>query len=209
MAGQQAQSQRSNRYPNLLITVKRESTERSVTEAHSNPRTRLPNDNHRPRNKPGRTVFYNSNYRQTHPLRPSSMSCPKQCDRYLIEAETKQITVPSHPTGQPREPQQRGQYRNRKAELDWDHTFDLDQIDLYTIQTDSDNRSLMSFTSSSDQSFLSVWLFSRSNRLLREERTSTFFRSACTLCSWCCLSSYLRRTTNRSEENRFNVNKAN
>ena len=208
MAGQQPQSQRSNRYPNLLITVKRESTERSVTEPHSNPRTRRPNDNHRLRNKPSRTVFYNSNYRHTHPLRPSSMSCPKQCDRYLIEAETKQMTVPSHPTGQPREPQQRGQYRNRKAELDWDHTFDLDQIDLYTIQNDSDNRSLMSFTSSSDQSSLSVWLFSHSNRSLRRERT-TFFPSACTLRSRCCLSSYLRRKTNWSEENRFNANKTN
>jgi hypothetical protein len=144
MAGQQTQSQRSNRYPNLLITVKRESTERSVTENPPKPRTRRPTDNHRPRNKPGRTVFYNSNYRPSHLL------------RYPIEVETKKTNVPSHPIGQPREPQQRGQYRNRKAELDWDHTFDLDQVDAYTIQYDSDNRSLMSFTSSSDQSFFSV-----------------------------------------------------
>ena len=56
---------------------------------------------------------------------------------------------------QQREPKQRGQYRNRKAELDWDHAFDLDLIDLYSIQPDPDSRSLTSTISSSDHSFSS------------------------------------------------------
>ncbi|CAF1237968.1 unnamed protein product [Rotaria sordida] len=55
-----------------------------------------------------------------------------------------------------REPRQRGQYRNRKAELDWDHAFDLDQIDLYTTQNDIDNYSLTSIHSSGDNSLSSV-----------------------------------------------------
>ena len=156
MAGQQqAQSQYSNRHPKLLITVKRESAERSVTESYAHPRTP------RPRNHPGKTVFYNSNYRHSHLLRPTSVSStssswPKHCERYLNDVETKPSTPIEKKVAQPREPQQRGQYRNRKAELDWDHTFDLDQLELYTIQNDSDTRSLLSFTSSSDQSFLSV-----------------------------------------------------
>ena len=54
-----------------------------------------------------------------------------------------------------REPKQRGQYRNRKAELDWDHAFDLDLIDLYSSQPDPDSRSLTSTISSSDHSFSS------------------------------------------------------
>ena len=62
----------------------------------------------------------------------------------------------AYPAGQQRQPRQRGQYRNRKAELDWDHAFDLDLIDLYARQHDSDNHSLASITSSSDQSFTSV-----------------------------------------------------
>jgi hypothetical protein len=55
-----------------------------------------------------------------------------------------------------REPRQRGQYRNRKAELDWDHAFDLDLIDLYPTYNDADSRSLTSTISSSDHSFTSV-----------------------------------------------------
>ena len=55
-----------------------------------------------------------------------------------------------------REPKQRGQYRNRKAELDWDHAFDFDLIDLYTTRNDIDNCSLTSINSSSDNSFSSV-----------------------------------------------------
>ena len=54
-----------------------------------------------------------------------------------------------------KEPKQRGQYRNRKAELDWDHAFDLDLIDLYTPHIDVDSRSLTSTISSSDNSFSS------------------------------------------------------
>jgi len=56
----------------------------------------------------------------------------------------------------PREPRQRGQYRNRKAELDWDHAFDLDLIDLYPTYNDPDSRSLISTISSSDHSFSSI-----------------------------------------------------
>jgi hypothetical protein len=56
----------------------------------------------------------------------------------------------------PREPRQRGQYRNRKAELDWDHAFDLDLIDLYPTYNDLDSRSLISTISSSDHSFSSI-----------------------------------------------------
>jgi hypothetical protein len=55
-----------------------------------------------------------------------------------------------------REPEQRGQYRNRKAELDWDHAFDLDLIDLYTTHIDVDSHSLTSTISSSDNSFSSI-----------------------------------------------------
>ncbi len=55
-----------------------------------------------------------------------------------------------------REPKQRGQYRNRKAELDWDHAFDLDLIDLYPTSNDPDSRSLISTISSSDHSFSSM-----------------------------------------------------
>ena len=55
-----------------------------------------------------------------------------------------------------REPKQRGQYRNRKAELDWDHAFDLDLIDLYPTYNDIDTRSLLSTISSSDHSFSSI-----------------------------------------------------
>jgi len=55
-----------------------------------------------------------------------------------------------------REPKQRGQYRNRKAELDWDHAFDLDLIDLYPTNMDVDSHSLTSTISSSDNSFSSI-----------------------------------------------------
>ncbi|CAF2049281.1 unnamed protein product [Rotaria magnacalcarata] len=55
-----------------------------------------------------------------------------------------------------REPKQRGQYRNRKAELDWDHAFDLDLIDFYPTQNDIDSHSLTSTISSSDHSFSSI-----------------------------------------------------
>jgi hypothetical protein len=55
-----------------------------------------------------------------------------------------------------REPQQRGQYRNRKAELDWDHAFDLDLIDLYPTTNDIDSYSLTSTVSSSEHSFSSI-----------------------------------------------------
>lgn len=61
----------------------------------------------------------------------------------------------THSMSKQREPKQRGQYRNRKAELDWDHAFDLDLIDLYSIQPDPDSRSLTSTISSSDHSFSS------------------------------------------------------
>ena len=55
-----------------------------------------------------------------------------------------------------REPQQRGQYRNRKAELDWDHAFDLDLIDFYPTTNDIDSYSLTSTVSSSEHSFSST-----------------------------------------------------
>lgn len=64
-------------------------------------------------------------------------------------------TKSTYSNSKPREPKQRGQYRNRKAELDWDHAFDLDLIDLYSIQPDPDSRSLTSTISSSDHSFSS------------------------------------------------------
>lgn len=55
-----------------------------------------------------------------------------------------------------KQPKQRGQYRNRKAELDWDHAFDLDLIDLYPTQPELDRYSLTSTISSSDHSFSSM-----------------------------------------------------
>ena len=55
----------------------------------------------------------------------------------------------------PRELTHRGQCRNRKAELDWDHAFDLDQVHLYTTQNDIDDHSLASIHSSYDRSLSS------------------------------------------------------
>ena len=55
-----------------------------------------------------------------------------------------------------RNPKQRGQYRNRKAELDWDHAFDLDLINLYATHIDTDHHSLTNAISSSENSFSSI-----------------------------------------------------
>ncbi|UJR35633.1 hypothetical protein I4U23_028383 [Adineta vaga] len=56
---------------------------------------------------------------------------------------------------QQKDTKQRVQYRNRKVELDWDHAFDLDLIDLYTTHIDTDSHSLTSTISSTDTSYCS------------------------------------------------------
>jgi hypothetical protein len=191
MAGQQQQY--SSRYPNLLITVKRETDQRSVPETYSNPRTRHSKDAYRPSSFQPKNVYYNSKHQQQQQkyfIRPSP--CPQQQSFYNSYdrshyhnqhqpirplMEIKDNLFPLHDDNdhdndddddddnnneisyrphKQREPKQRGQYRNRKAELDWDHAFDLDLIDLYTPHIDVDSRSLTSTISSSDNSYSSV-----------------------------------------------------
>ena len=134
---------RSSRYPNLRITVKQESKDRSVREVHSyaHPTTIYYNRNHRRKPSNAQPQPTKSHQLSQKPLRP------------LMEISTSDYSY-VHPA-KAREPKQRGQYRNRKAELDWDHAFDLDQIDLYTIQRDIDNYSLTSSNSSTDNSYSS------------------------------------------------------
>ena len=173
---------RSDRYhSNLLVTVKHETEERSVTETYSNPRKRRSKNNNRPTYFHPTTIYYNSNHRQKqqHFTRspPSTVQHRSQnYDRHQYHNHQQQPIRPlmeikdndfcfyhdfndndsTYLTFKQREPKQYGQYRNRKAELDWDHAFDLDQINLYTTENDSDNHSLTSFHSSSDNSFSSV-----------------------------------------------------
>jgi len=158
--------QRSYRCPNLLITVKHETDERSVTEVYLNSRTYRSKNTYHPT-----TIYYNSNHRQQKHFHRSSQSSTvqhrsqkydrsfyyhnqQQPIRPLMEIKDNQFCV--YNNFKQREAKQHGKYRNRKAELDWDHGFDLDQIDLYTTQNDSDNYSLTSINSSSDNSFSSV-----------------------------------------------------
>lgn len=172
MAGHQ---QRSYRYPNLLITVKHETDERLVKENYTNSRIYHSKNNYYPT-----TIYYNSNHRQKqHFNRPSSSSSSsstvqrrsRKNDRFsyynqqpirplmeINDDEFNDNTTSYSYKFKQREPKQRDQYRNRKAELDWDHAFDLDQIDLYTTQNDIDNHSLTSMNSSTDNdnSFSSV-----------------------------------------------------
>jgi hypothetical protein len=170
--------QRSYRYPNLLVTVKHETEERSVTEIHSNPRTYRSKNNYHSTFYHPTTIYYNSNHRQKqHFNRPSppptTQRRSKKHDRLnyhnqkqqqqqqqqpirpLMEIEDNQIFVHDD-TFKQKEPKQRDQYRYRKVELDWDHAFDLDQVELYTTQYDIDNYSLTSINSSSESSFSSV-----------------------------------------------------
>ena len=134
---------RSSRYPNLRITVKQETKERSVREisSYAHPTT----------------IYYNRNHRripsnaQSHPTKSNQFSPQQPPIRPLMEISSSDYSY-MYPV-KPRQAKQRGQYRNRKAELDWDHAFDLDQIDLYTIQQDIDNYSLASSNSSTDNSY--------------------------------------------------------
>lgn len=124
---------RSSRYPNLRVTVQRESKQRLVREVHPHPTTIYYNRNHR--HQPSNIQQYPSKYNQIRPLMEISSPPP-----------------PPPPPPRRRETKARGQYRNRKAELDWDHGFDLDQLDLYSTQYESDNYSM---TSSTDNSLIS------------------------------------------------------
>lgn len=177
--------QRSCRYPSLLVTVKQETDERSVSEIHSKPHAIRSKNNYNSKFSYPTTTYYNSNIRyqqqKQHNRYPSSSNANQRHSqnntrsfyynhqqqpsmRSLIELKDNQISVYHDGNDKsmtfsnvtPRELKQRGQYRNRKAELDWDHAFDLDQIDLYTTQYDIDNHSLTSIHSSSDSSLLSV-----------------------------------------------------
>ncbi|UJR10267.1 hypothetical protein I4U23_014475 [Adineta vaga] len=158
-------SQQSNQYPKLLITVKHETEERSVIEAYSNPRKYRSKNHSRSKNFHPTTIYYNSNHhhnshftRSSYPSKAYerfSYSNHPSTLRPLMEIKNFDQDELAYLTFKQREPKQRGQYRNRKAELDWDHAFDLDQIHLYTTQNDLDNHSLTSFQSSSDNSFSS------------------------------------------------------
>ncbi|CAF4009389.1 unnamed protein product [Rotaria magnacalcarata] len=177
--------QRSCRYPNLLVTVKQETDERSVSEIDSKPYTSRSKKNYNSKFFYPTTTYYNRNVRcqqqKQHSIYPSSYSVnqrhsqnnirfyyqnhqQQQPMRSLVELADNKISLYHDGNDNsmtfsnitPREPKQRGQYRNRKAELDWDHAFDLDQIDLYATQYDIDNRSLSSIHSSGGSSLLSV-----------------------------------------------------
>jgi len=170
---------RSDRYPNLLVTVKQETEERSVTETYSNPRKRRSKNNHRSTYIHPTTIYYNSNHRQTQHFTRSPPSTVRRHSQNYDRLQYHNYQQPIRPLMeirdnhfyfhhdvndndidylpfQQREAKQHRQYRNRKAELDWDHAFDLDQIHLYTTQNDIDNHSLTSYHSSSDNSFSSV-----------------------------------------------------
>ncbi|CAF2750840.1 unnamed protein product [Rotaria sp. Silwood2] len=179
--------QRSCRYPNLLVTVKPETEERSVTEIDTKQRTHRSKNNYYSSYFYPTTIYYNSNHRyqqaKQHSTRSSSSTIQHRSKNhdhfyYYNQQQQQQQQQPIRPLMEiknnqfssynnlndnkitysnlkQREPKQRGQYRNRKAELDWDHAFDLDQIDLYTTQNDSDNYSLISVHSSGDNSLSS------------------------------------------------------
>ena len=154
------------RYTNLRVTVKHETEERSVSEISSNSKTHYSKNHSRPTYYHPTTIYYNSNHRQKQQFtRPSPPKVQYRSQNYnqfyqqpirpLMEIKDNYFDdIYSNFT--PKESKQRGQYRNRKAELDWDHAFDLDQIDLYTTQNDIDNYSLTSLNSLSDNSFSSV-----------------------------------------------------
>jgi hypothetical protein len=159
MAGYQ--QQRSCRYPNLRVTVKHETEERSVTEIYSNPKTRHSKNNSRPTYFHPTTIYYNSNQRQkqhfTRPSPPKVQHRSQNYDRFYQQPIRPLMEIEDNYSDfEQKQPKQRGQYRNRKAELDWDHAFDLDQVDLYTTQNDIDNHSLSSLNSLSENSFSSV-----------------------------------------------------
>ena len=132
---------RSSRYPNLRITVQRESKERSVREVHSHPHPTTIYYNRNRRYPPSNIQQYPSKYNQIRPL---------------MEISNGYSPTPPPPPPPPRrrETTARGQYRNRKAELDWDHAFDLNQLDLYSTQYESDNYSMSSSNSSTDNSLI-------------------------------------------------------
>ncbi len=153
--------QRSHRYPSLLVTVKHETEERLVTEIYANSRTYRSKNNYRSAFSHPTTIYYNSNHRQKQyftrqkPSPPTIQRHPQKYDRLhqqpirpLMEIDNNNMT---YSTCKQREPK----YRNRKAELDWDHAFDLDLIDLYATDIDVDSYSLTSIISSSDNSFSS------------------------------------------------------
>lgn len=171
------QQRRSSRYSNLLITVKPETDERSVTEIQTNNRPYRSKNNYH-----STTIYYNSNNRKqkqnyNRPSPPPTVQrhSPKynhysyynqhyqpqqQPIRPLMEIEDHYQHLRDHDlaytcTFKYRESKKGDQYRNQAVELDWDHGFDLEQIDLYTTQNDIDNYSLTSINSSTDNSVLS------------------------------------------------------
>ncbi|CAF5127432.1 unnamed protein product [Rotaria sp. Silwood1] len=155
--------------------------ERSVTEIDTKQRMHHSKNNYHSTYLHPTTIYYNSNhqYHQAKQHFPRSSSSTIQHrsqnnDRFhyyhqqqqqqpirpLMEIKDNQFSLNdntiTYSNSKPREPKQRGQYRNRKAELDWDHAFDLDQLDLYITQNDTDNYSLTSIHSSGDNSLSSV-----------------------------------------------------
>lgn len=175
--------QRSWRYPNIIVTVKNETDERSVTEISSKSQRNLSKNNHHTSYYHPTTVYYNSNYRyqqQKQRFHSTSSSNPQRRSKnldYFYHQKSQEAVRPlmdiqdspipfyndfnhkntnAYSNSNVREPKQRGKYRNRRAELDWDHGFDLDQTALYTTSNDIDNHSLSSMNSSGNNSLSSV-----------------------------------------------------
>lgn len=157
-----------------MVTLKTQSEDRTVTENCSTNRNRRSKDNYRPSNFHAKNVYYNSHHRNkvdqqeyysrptgliSNPYRPAATYYHQDPTiRPLMEIDNDFVSLHQEYDRlcrhvQQREAKQRGQYRNRKAELDWDHAFDLDLIDFYKTNIDLDNYSLTSTMSSSDHSF--------------------------------------------------------
>ncbi|CAF0866838.1 unnamed protein product [Adineta ricciae] len=126
----------------------------------SPPQQQLPHRSHVPPRYQQKPTFYNNSDRIHQPYQQQSI-------RPLMEIKDNLFSLhddvepdlddddQSLRILQPKDAQQRTQYRNRKAELDWDHAFDLDLIDLYSTHIDTDSHSLTSTISSTDTSYCS------------------------------------------------------
>jgi hypothetical protein len=169
------QKEYTPQYPSLMVTVKCEPQDRSVAETYFNSRARRSKEHYRPSSFQPRNIYYNSNHFTRPPSTSSRRQQTQYYQSYehiddqhhqpqhyqhlsirpLMEIKDNRVSLhydydqDANMTYQDyahKEPKQRGQYRNRKAELDWDHAFDLDLIDLYTTTTniDADRHSLTS-----------------------------------------------------------------
>lgn len=121
---------------------------------HTSPRRQQQQQQQHPYYNHYDRVYYSF---QTQPLRPlMEIKDDLFSPHNELNVDIENLNSTNYQPFKQREPKQRGQYRNRKAELDWDHAFDLDLIDLYTTHNDSDSHSLTSTVYSSDNSFSSI-----------------------------------------------------